>query len=278
MPERPNFRRLHFSLKDRLVSFISDKLFQNFSYTVRHGLIEGMKRKGGLGFLSAALAPSPQNSAEEAFLRSLDLKGKVVYDVGAFQGVMTLFFARRAKAVVTYEPLPASYARILENVRHNGLSNVMVLNRALGERESVMTLIYDPRLIGAATGDATIGAQIRESIGEAVTLEVPVVRLDDDIPRNNLPLPDFVKIDIEGMELSALEGMRGTLVSRHPELYLEMHGTTAEEKERRSRQIVQFLSAVGHGSLRHVETGKPVAASDFALVSSGHLYCRAHEG
>ena len=86
MTAPPHFRRQHFSLKDRIVSFISEKLFQNVTYTVRHGLIRGMKRKGGLGFLPACVAGSGSHEAEESFLRELDLSDKVVYEIGAFEG------------------------------------------------------------------------------------------------------------------------------------------------------------------------------------------------
>jgi len=60
-----------------LVAFVSQRLFGNYTYTIRHGLASGMRRKGGLGFL-------PVNSGETAeteFLRKLPLAGKVVYDV-----------------------------------------------------------------------------------------------------------------------------------------------------------------------------------------------------
>ena len=64
-------------------------------------------------------------------MRSLDLSGKVVYDIGALQGIMTLFFARQARTAVTCEPHPANYQRVLESVQLNALRNVTVLNRAL---------------------------------------------------------------------------------------------------------------------------------------------------
>jgi FkbM family methyltransferase len=275
MADTRQFRRVHFSLKDRLVSFVSDRLFRDFTYTVRHGLIKGMKRKGGMGFLPAVfLGFAPQDS-EMAFLQSLDLRGKVVYDIGAFEGIMTLFFARQARTVVAYEPQPESYQRVLENVKLNGLGNVVVLNRAVGNQETVIALVYDRRMQGAATGDIGIGRQIRESLPDAVTVEVPVVCLDQDIERSGLPAPDFVKIDIEGMELAALEGMRTTLAQFQPQLYLEMHGATEDEKEMRVRQIVQFLNAMGYGYIRHVETGRAVSSSNSSIARQGHLHCTA---
>jgi len=48
-PDDQPFR--HYTTKHRMVAWISQKLFGNITYTVRHGLIKGMKRKGGLGWL-----------------------------------------------------------------------------------------------------------------------------------------------------------------------------------------------------------------------------------
>ena len=135
MPTTPQFRSTHFSLKDRIISFVSEKFFGSLTYTVRHGIIKGMKRKGGLGFLPAFLARSPENEPELTFLRNLDLEGKVVYDIGAFQGVMTLFFARQAKAVISYEPLPTNYRRVIENVELNGLRHVARPEPCIGQSE-----------------------------------------------------------------------------------------------------------------------------------------------
>ena len=82
-----------------LQPFVADRV-----YVVRHGLAKGLKRRGGLGFV-------PQMgrlSLEETFLEGLDLAGQTVYDIGGYEGVFTLFFARRvgpSGRVVT--PLPA---------------------------------------------------------------------------------------------------------------------------------------------------------------------------
>ncbi|MGA2632536.1 MAG: FkbM family methyltransferase [Terriglobia bacterium] len=274
MPDTSQFRSTHFSLKDRFTSFVSEKFFGSLTYTVRHGIIKGMKRKGGLGFLPGFLARSPENDPELTFLRNLDLEGKVVYDIGAFQGVMTLYFARHAKAVISYEPLLANYRRVVENVELNGLRHVVVLNRAVGNQKGTLRLAIDPRMPGAATGEPGTSAQIAASVPDAATAEVPMALLDEDIAQNALPLPDFIKMDIEGMELPALEGMSRTLVARHPLLYLEMHGPTEEEKEQRAAEVIQFLLAIGYHNILHIESGTQINAANAPVARSGHIFCK----
>ena len=42
----------HYTLKHRVIAWISMHLFDTATYTVRHGLLKGMKRKGGLGWVA----------------------------------------------------------------------------------------------------------------------------------------------------------------------------------------------------------------------------------
>lgn len=90
-------------------------LFDNANYTARHGLLKGMKRKGGLGRVPALFSPGIL-TAEEQFWRGLNLSRMTVYDIGAFHGLLTLFFAKRAKAVVCFEPNTQNYKRLMENL------------------------------------------------------------------------------------------------------------------------------------------------------------------
>lgn len=260
------YRRLHFSRKDQLIALLSrrcDKLV----YTSRHGLIRGMRRRGGLGFLPAFLASA--ETPEARFLRSLPLQGKVVYDVGAFVGLLTLFFARQAKQVIAYEPNPPSYARASENVALNGLSNVQLRNLAVGSEAAVLTLAYDPLMPGAASGADAVRTQIQETAASTLSASVRVVRLDDDARDAGLPAPDLMKIDVEGMELAVLQGAAG-LLKAHPALYIELHGSDAENKRANARAVIDFLRAHGYRKFLDVEAGALVSPEQVDRPS--HLY------
>jgi FkbM family methyltransferase len=57
----------------------------------------------GLGWVPAMFS-SGLMTAEQQFWSSLNLSGMTVYDIGALHGLLTLFFASRAKAGVCFEP------------------------------------------------------------------------------------------------------------------------------------------------------------------------------
>lgn len=265
------FRGRHFTRKHLLIARLS-RMLDGVVYTQTHGPAKGLRRKGGLGFMPAFLSRGSDESAEVQFLSSLSLRGKVVYDVGAFHGLMTMFFSRRSRHVIAYEANFHNYARVKENLALNQIENVTVRNVAAGAEPGVLKLVWDPLMPGAGSADDAIGEQIRgsESCHE---LEVCVVRLDDDMAEQGLPAPDFIKIDIEGFELPALKGLANTLAKHKPALYLEMHGADREQKEANVAAIFDFLSKLGYSKILHVESGKELTRETTADGREGHLYC-----
>lgn len=268
-----SYRNTHYTLRHRVIASLSQRL-DHITYTQRHGLIQGMRRQGGLGFLPAVLAGGNRETAEHVFLRALDLAGKVVYEIGAFQGILTLFFSSRAREVIAYEPNPPSYERVVQNLRLNGRDNVRVRHLAVGDLEGSITLLCDPLMPGGTSGDPALIGQMKRSAG-ATSVNVPVVTLDNDIASASLPSPDFIKIDIEGMELPALRGMVRTLRAHHPELYMEMHGATMAQKDQNVRNIVEFAGEMGYREIMHVESGERISSANATRAREGHLYCRA---
>lgn len=119
------------------------------TYTVRHGLIKGMRRKGGLPWLPEFITGSAE-TPEETPWRNQDLRGLVIYDVGAFHGLLTLFFARQGRQVISYEPNTGNHARLTENLRLNGLSNVIVRKVGLGPGPGAATMVASPLMPGGA--------------------------------------------------------------------------------------------------------------------------------
>ena len=262
----------HYSLKHRLIAWISKKLCDRLTYTARHGLIQGMRRKGGLGWIPLLARPG-SGSLEERFWRSQDLKGRVVYDVGAFEGMLTMFFSAQCARVVSYEPNSINRARLLENIKLNALANVTVRELGVGARADMGELVFTPLMTGGGSLEPKRAAQLKTS-RDAASERIQVTTLDQDIAEAGLPAPDIVKIDIEGLELEALKGASQTLSAYRPDLFLEMHGETLREKKRKVIEIVEWLTQAGYRNLWHVETQTPITPENAIAAMEGHLYCR----
>lgn len=239
-------------------------------YTVRNGLAKGLRRRGGLGFVPQLGALS----REEQFLQRLSFDGDTVFDVGGYEGIFTLFFARRVGRdgqVVTFEPNPRSFAKIAENVRLNGFDNVRLRPLALGSTPGRATLVFPADETARGSLEASIADQIRQEKA-VVTVDVQLDTLDNQVA-SGLPGPDFVKIDVEGLERDVLEGMTTLLATRHPRLYIEMHGADDERKLENLTSVTRLLWDEDYEIL-HVESGARLARpEDLPVALHGHLYC-----
>ena len=255
--ERSGARGL--ALQHRAVSWVSANLFDHFTYTVRNGLNRGLRRKGGLGWL-----PMERETPESRFWKSLDLRGKVVYDVGAFHGLLTIHYARDARAVVAWEPNSRNRRRLMENVNLNLFSNVIVRSYGLSSKVARAEMRFDPLMPGMATVDSGVAGGSEHETIELRTLD----------GEQGLEPPDLIKIDVEGFELEVLKGAARTL-ERGPDLFLEMHGADAEDKRRRARAIADHLWTLGYRRIFHVEKAIEITPENSAAASQGHLYARA---
>jgi len=254
-----------FSLKHRVISWLSRSL--NFKYTSRRGLTAGLRRKGGLGFL-----PGGELTPEEKFLRKLDLKGKTVFDIGAFVGLMTLFFASRAKHVVAYEPLPESRRKIINNLELNGLRNVTLRDVAISSEPGELNLVFDILMSGGASGDYEISRELAQSAAHPKEIRVPVTTVDLEIASGQ-PVPDLIKVDVEGMEYKVLCGMLKLLARAKPWVYFELHGTSPEDKQTNAQNVIGTLRDLGY-TVYDVERGRDIGRTEAITGIESHVWGR----
>jgi FkbM family methyltransferase len=243
------------------------------TYVLRSGLAKGLKKRGGLG-LSQRLRPARRFNEEDAFLQRLDFAGKTIFDIGGFLGIHTIFFASRAGPqgrVVTFEPDPINYRHILRNVEVNGFENVMVRNVGVGERPGKLEFAY-PSDRGRGTANPKGLERYKRDHPDAALVTLPVTSVDAFLRSGEAPPPDFLKIDVEGLELAVLEGMTETAANYKPAIFVELHGWGSEDKQANSARVLRWLHGQGYEVL-HVESGQSIASKGPQLAREGHLYC-----
>ncbi len=133
----------------------------------------------------------------------------VFYDVGANVGVFSLYAARTKDAVVmAFEPAAENYRILNRNIALNGLSDrITALNIALHDKTTLSHLALSAPLPGKA-------GHTFDSGGLGITQAVLGFRLDDFVRQFDVPVPNHVKIDVDGNDLLVLDGM-ATLLSDH---------------------------------------------------------------
>lgn len=241
-----------------VLTSVLEPILRNQVYVARAGLTAGLKRRGGFGFV-----PKKALTREHMFLKGLDLKDKTVYDVGGHIGLITMFFAREVGEtgrVVTFEPNPQNYNAILDHIELNGFTNVRVIQMGLGSKRGTLKFV----VTGSALGTAEPNRQKRllEQKGAKV-LYIQVDTMDNQIAVNNLPRPDFIKMDVEGLGMDVLRGMSQTISTCTPEIFIELHGMGEQE-------IAEFLLSRSY-NIHQVEDDIDITRQNIDMVR-GHLY------
>ncbi len=162
----------------------------------------------------------------QAAIHDLVQPGWVAYDVGANIGYVSLLLAQKlgpSGKIFAFEALPDNLERLCIQIALNGLKPgvVVVPGAVAAASEPIHFLVGPSGAMGKAEGSAGRTQQYQESI------EVSGIALDDFIYRDGNPAPQVIKMDIEGGETLALQGMLRLLVEAHPLILLELHGPEA---------------------------------------------------
>jgi FkbM family methyltransferase len=147
----------------------------------------------------------------QVFLSLLE-KGMRVVDIGANIGYYTLLAARavgQTGRVYAFEPTPRTYELLCQNVNANGFSNVVTAQKAVANRSGTATLHLNRN-----NGNNTLSST---PDGEG-SVEVEVVTLDQYFAHSTARI-GVLKMDIEGSEPLALEGMTDVL-KQTPEIVI----------------------------------------------------------
>lgn len=139
----------------------------------------------------------------------------VFYDIGACHGLYSAIVQARRPSVnvVSFEPHPDNRNRMIENMDMNGLEH-NIYRVALSNESGMLQFT-------TGKGPGVHRLSFDDSID---SVETRTEMLDDFIRYNDLPLPNVVKIDVEGAEWQVLDGMRDTLNSDElRSVYIEVH-------------------------------------------------------
>ncbi|MGN6286435.1 MAG: FkbM family methyltransferase [Afipia sp.] len=156
---------------------------------------------------------------ELGFLKQVVPADATTIDVGANCGLYTRELARLSRSVHAFEP-SHDMATLL---RQTSAPNVAIHELALSDRNGEAALIVPQGDGGPVHGLASIEPQAELLARPCVTTSVPTARLDTVMQQD----VGFVKIDVEGHELSVLQGAAGLIERCEPVFLVE-----AEDRHR----------------------------------------------
>ena len=141
--------------------------------------------------------------------------GEVFYDLGACEGRFALYAALRQVQCFAFEPESLNFQAMQENNELNGERAKTFLTPyqyAVGDRSYQTTLkIGQPWAGGHHKVIATAPSRVDLNFDFSQSQAVEVVALDEFIAAHQLPLPDYLKVDVDGSELPFVAGAQHTL-------------------------------------------------------------------
>ena len=173
-------------------------------------------------------------------------KGDVFYDIGANTGAYSLvaskFFAGQVK-VFAFEPAFLNYTQLCKNLMLNDCQeSITPFQVALADETGVESFNLYSLTPGGAVH--TVGEAVDfkgERFKPASIQRVLKYSLDDFIQQFQIPVPNHIKIDVDGTEFSVLKGMSDTLDDGSVRsLMLELN-----EKRGDGGLIIEYLSNRG---------------------------------
>ena len=185
---------------------------------VLRGRLRGMKWIAASGLHSYWLGT--YESHHTTLFEKTIKEGKIVFDIGAHVGFYTLLASLLVGPrglVYAFEPLPGNLIYLKEHLRLNGIGNVVVVEAAVAD----------------SCGSAAFqegGNRFMGRLCQRGDLRVKIISLDELVAQRELPVPDYLKIDVEGAEFLVLKGAEATIGEHHPTIFLSLHGSDRREQ------------------------------------------------
>lgn len=227
------------------------------------GWANGMFIAGTDDFIAMRFATGNNyESVTRALWRNLCANAELAVDVGSHSGVFTLdAFRAGAKNVISVEPHPINYSRLVMNLRHNNFNTNGLFFGAVGDANKTGGFLV-PKLMTHCHAAGRVGLKS----DNGMTIPVRVVRLDALIPEPLWPGIKAVKIDAENLTPSVLRGM-GKILDHKPDLIIECIVGGMEE----------ILSPFGYKFWKIWESGKIEEIDNLDPYNPDNNYNGTHE-
>lgn len=178
-----------------------------------------------------------------AHLKEVLSKNDIVLEIGANIGYYALLESRMCKKVYALEPIPENANNLNINIGLNQYSNIELFQIALGE----------------AKGSRYINLSAKSNWHSFYPIKGAVAKqlIEMDTADNFLSgkeSPTFVRMDVEGYELSVIKGMRNTLkkISR---LFIEVHAQIMKLGE--TQELLGILKQENFSPEKIIKYDKP---------------------
>lgn len=203
---------------DGRISFINTKNFKLLSYNI------------SIDFFSDFYWTFIEVFIDDDYYFKSDKKDPFIVDCGGNIGVTVLFFKfiYPDSKILVFEPIPDNIKLLKKNIEQNNITNVELVEKAVGEKMGELKIYGDRRAATISKGLIDEQNKVSDEY-KGKEIVVPVVPLSKYIKDKNV---DFFKMDIEGAEGSVFYDLQNTnLVKNIKQLSMEYHRFSFKENK-----------------------------------------------
>ena len=162
-----------------------------------------------------------------------------IVDIGAHIGTFAVPMAKVCKNVIAFEPSRETFALLLRNAQENS-AEIRLVNKALGSVQGSGTLIV--------RSASNAGANTLMPGGD-----ITVATLDEEVAH-----ADFIKLDVEGMELDVLCGGTKLIERARPVIFFEVNLSQLRAHSTSPHALERFFTTHGYRLYLPLEQKKKI--------------------
>lgn len=170
---------------------------------------------------------------------------EVLWDIGANIGIYSIYAAKKGLAVLSFEPESANYRILNKNIRLNSLQNKISAfciafdrNYSIGKLQ--MTMLDEGGSMSTFTNLDIVESQDKEDTEVRFEQGMIGISIDEFISRLSPKFPNYIKIDVDGNELSIIEGASETLKDKRLKgLSIELDSSDGD------KDIIRIMKSYG---------------------------------
>jgi FkbM family methyltransferase len=185
----------------------------------------------------AAFRPTPEGE-----IIAKHAKG-VCYDIGANFGIYSVLMAQKYP-VYAFEPNTKIFKHLQKTAKGK---TITPFNIALADYNGKADFfVPEEATMGSLTNwthDEDMSGITRYA-GDVSKTEVKVSTMDDFVVQNNLPLPNFIKLDVEGAEICIFRGGRKTIEKGRPIIFFEVSACLWEKMGSSHQEGFEFFRSL----------------------------------
>jgi FkbM family methyltransferase len=152
-------------------------------------------------------------------------RNDVFVDVGAHIGSYAIPIAKKAQKVIAFEPNKDSFDLLTKNIALNHLTNIEAHNTAASKKRGAVPFMYGHESIYSMiiNSGQSMNVEVTENVKPNSNDDIHLVNTTDlDSVLLKEDRVDWIKIDVEGHEVDALEGAIQTIRKHKPKIIIEI--------------------------------------------------------